>query len=253
MSNIITVACLLFLVIVFGVCNIIAYPLSHKLCSKISNFIVKGVAPRVFRLLKAYKKFNFFGYKELRDKLPEQFIVISNHQSLLDIPVFMNFFSDKDVRFVAKDNLSRHIPLVSEMLRNQEHCMVPRKAKPMEAMAVIESFGKRVVERNQIPIIFPEGTRTRTGDVGKFYSAGFRKLVESSNLPVVVCALDGGYKIRDLNKILTNLQRGCYRVKILKIYDNPKTKEECINLLDEAKELIQQELDNWRKLPTTQM
>ena len=47
----------------------------------------------------------------------------------------MNFFSDKDVRFVAKDNLSRHIPLVSEMLRNQEHCMVPGKAKPMEAMA----------------------------------------------------------------------------------------------------------------------
>ena len=116
--------------------HIIAYPLSHKLCSKISNLIVKGVAPRLFRLLKAYKKFNFFGYKELRDKLPEQFIVIANHQSLLDIPVFMNFFSDKDVRFVAKDNLSRHIPLVSEMLRNQEHCMVPRKAKPMEAMAV---------------------------------------------------------------------------------------------------------------------
>ena len=60
MSNIITVACLLFLVIVPGVCNIIAYPLSHKLCSKISNLIVKGVAPRLFRLLKAYKKFNFF-------------------------------------------------------------------------------------------------------------------------------------------------------------------------------------------------
>mgnify|MGYP003312039827 CR=1 FL=1 len=57
MSNIITVACLLFLVIVPGVCNIIAYPLSHKLCSKISNLIVKGVAPRLFRLLKAYKKF----------------------------------------------------------------------------------------------------------------------------------------------------------------------------------------------------
>jgi 1-acyl-sn-glycerol-3-phosphate acyltransferase len=177
----------------------------------------------------------------------------SNKYSYEEVYEMMCFFRDKDVRFVAKDNLSRHIPLVSEMLRNQEHCMVPRKAKPMEAMAVIEAFGKRVVERNQIPIIFPEGTRTRTGDVGKFYSAGFRKLVESSNLPVVVCALDGGYKIRDLNKILTNLQRGCYRVKILKIYDNPKTKEECINLLDEAKELIQQELDNWRKLPTTQM
>ena len=80
MSNLITVACLLFLVIVFGVCNIIAYPLSHKLCSKISNFIVKGVAPRVFRLLKAYKKFNFFGYKEFGKRISENLGILAEQE-----------------------------------------------------------------------------------------------------------------------------------------------------------------------------
>ena len=38
-------------------------------------------------------------------------------------------------------------------------------------------------------------------------------------MPVVACALDGGYQIRDLYKIFTNLKKGCYRIKIVKIYE----------------------------------
>ena len=165
----------------------------------------------------------------------------------------MNFFRDKEIRFVAKDVLARHIPLVSEMLRAQQHCMVPRKGSPMIAMKVIQDFGNRVLEKNQIPIIFPEGTRTRDGNVGKFYSAGFRKLCESTNLPVVACALDGGYQIRDLKNIMTNLKNGCYRVKIMKIFDCPKSKEDEQFILDESKRLIQEQLESWRQLSTDKM
>ena len=100
--------------------------------------------------------------------------------------------------------------------------------------------------------MFPEGSRTKDGKVGKFYSAGFRKLTESSQLPVVVCALDGGYQIRDLYKIFTNLKKGCYRIKIVKIYEPPKTKEEANAMLDESRELIQKQVEEWRKLPSLQ-
>lgn len=229
--------------------NIFAYPVSIRWSRKISQYIVKVLAPRFFAILKTYRDFNFFGYEESKEMLPEQFIIISNHQSLFDIPCYMNFFRDKEVRFVAKDNLSRHIPLVSEMLRAQEHCMVPRKGSPMIAMKVIDDFGKRVMERNQIPILFPEGTRTKDGRVGKFYSAGFRKLNEATKLPVVCCALDGGYQVRDLENIMRNLQNGSYRVKILKVFDSPASKEDEVKILEESRVLIQQQLDEWRKLP----
>ena len=194
----------------------------------------------------------FWGYKDKLEELPEQFIIISNHQSLLDIPVYMNFLRQKNLRFIAKDALGRHVPLVSEMLRAQEHCLIPRKAKPMDAMRYIEEFGHRVVARNQIPVLYPEGSRTRDGNVGKFYSAGFRKLTESTNLPVVVCALDGGWKLRDLSKIFTNMKRGCYRVKVLKVYDCPQTKEDCNELLDEARAMIQTQVEEWRKIPSSE-
>ena len=253
MYSFITLCCLLCSVSGPAIANIFAYPVSIKISRRISNYIVKVLAPRVFSVLSCYRKFHFFGYKDKLKELPKQFIVISNHQSLLDIPAFMNFFRDKEIRFVAKDVLARHIPLVSEMLRAQQHCMVPRKGSPMIAMKVIQNFGNRVLEKNQIPIIFPEGTRTRDGNVGKFYSAGFRKLCESTNLPVVACALDGGYQIRDLKNIMTNLKNGCYRVKIMKIFDCPKSKEDEQFILDESKRLIQEQLESWRQISTDQM
>lgn len=252
MYSILTLLCLVAMITPASVANILAYPISKKVSVKISNYIVRVLAPRLFAILKAYRQFNFFGYYETKKNLPDQFIVIANHQSLLDIPLFMKFLSDKEIRFVSKDTLGRHIPLVSEMLRAQEHCLIPRKAKPMDAMRYMEKFGKRAKERNQIPILFPEGSRTKDGQVGKFYSAGFRKLTESTGLPVVVCALDGGYQLRDLKKIFTKMKCGCYRVNVLKVYDSPKNKEECNAILDESREMIQKQVDEWRKLPTTQ-
>ena len=249
MSSFLTLVCLFSMVIPASIANIFAYPVSRKLSVRISNYIVRVLAPRLFAILRKYRKFNFWGYDDKKNELPEDFIIISNHQSLLDIPVFMKYFPDKEVRFIAKDALGRHVPLVSEMLRAQEHCLIPRKAKPMEAMRYISDFGKRVIERKQIPILFPEGSRTRDGNVGKFFSAGFRQLTESTGLPVVVCALDGGWKLRDLRKLMTNLKNGCYRVKILRVYEPPKTKEECNKILEESKLLMQQQIEYWRQLP----
>ena len=248
MSSFISVICLVGMVIPATIANIIFYPFARKLSIKISDYIVEVLAPRLFAIVRTYKHFHLWKYDENRENLPEQFLVISNHQSLLDIPLYMVFFRNKNVRFVAKDALARHVPLVSEMLRAHEHCMIPRRAKPMEAMDVLDKFGKRVMERNQIPVLFPEGTRTKDGNVGKFYSAGFRKLSEVTGLPVVACALEGGYQLRDLRNILTKLKRGSYRVKILKVYDAPKSKDECTAVLDDARAVIQAQVEEWRKL-----
>ena len=250
MYSFVTLCCLVSSIALPSILNILAYPVSLKTSRRISNYIVKVLAPRLFAILNCYRHFHFFGYNETKENLPDQFLIISNHQSLLDIPCYMNFFRDKELRFVAKDILERHIPLVSEMLRAQEHCMIPRKGSPMEAMKIVEKFGKRVIERNQIPVLFPEGTRTRNGNVGKFYSAGFIKLNESANLPIVACALDGGYQIRDLRHIMSNLKNGCYRVKVMKVFDPPKTKDEEVYVLEESRRLIQEQLNQWRKLDT---
>lgn len=246
LTNIITVCTCICLVAGPSILNIICYPFSKKACIKISDYIVRRCAPGLFAILKVYKKFKCSFTREKDEKLPEQFLVISNHQSLFDIPVYMTFFPEHNVRFVAKDTLSRHIPLVSEMLRAHEHCMIPRTGGAGKAMKTIEDFGKRVIERKQIPILFPEGTRSKDGDLRTFYSAGFRKLIETTKLPVVVCALDNGYKINDLKHIFENISRIDYKCKVLKVFPCPESKEEQVKLLEESKNLIQAQLDEWR-------
>ena len=246
MVNFITICCLVQCVFLPAVANIFAYPVSRTLCLWISHYIVHTDAPRIFAVLEKYKHFHFLGDKESKKQLPGQFLIISNHQSLMDIPLFMNYLRDRELRFVAKDELSRHVPLVSEMLRVQEHCMIPRKGSHAIAMRALDKFGRRVVERNQIPVLFPEGTRSKDGSLGKFYAAGFRRLTDAVHLPVAVCALDGGYRINNMKNLMTNLHYGSYRVKVLKVLPPPETKEEQVAMLDEAKQLIQAQLDAWR-------
>ena len=247
-TNIATIAACVCLLAWPALLNIIFYPFSKtKICVKISDYIVHRSAPLLFKVLKVYKHFKLSYSSENFEKLPEQFIVISNHQSLMDIPVYMTFFPTKDVRFVAKEELGRHVPLISEMLRSHEHCVIPRKGGAGKAMRTLEAFGQRVLERKQIPIIFPEGTRSKDGALLNFYSAGFRKISDSTHLPVVVCCLDNGYKINDFMHVLENISNIDYKVKVLKIYDAPQTKEEQVRILEESKELMQKQLDLWRK------
>ncbi len=251
MGNIITVGCYIVAIGFPALLAILTYPISKKLCVKVSDYVVRVCAPRLLAILSTYKNFKFQGYKNLKEDLPEQFLVMSNHQSLLDIPLYMKFFSDKSVRFVAKEELGRHVPMISEMLRVHEHAVIPRRGSPSIAMKTLDSFAERIMERNQIPIIFPEGTRSRDGTLGTFYAAGFRRISDKAKIPVVVCALDGGYKISTLDGIARYLKDGVYRVKILKIYPSPTSKQEQLHILEEGKQLIQSQLDEWRSLEKT--
>ena len=225
------------------------YPLSHKWALFWSNYITNHTSRVVFAILKYYRGFNFLGDRKNRKLLPEKFMIISNHQSLMDIVVYLKYFyPEHEVRFIAKDTLN-NVPMVGKMLRSQGHCMIPRKGSPSVAMKRIEDFGKRVDAKNQVPLIFPEGTRSRTGELGTFYAAGFRRLVQTVKMPVAVCALDGGWKLRDIKTLLKNLNRGAYRVKVLKVFDAPQSKEDEKKILEEGEALIRKQLEEWRALP----
>ena len=252
MRNFITFFLLGLFLIPYSFILALVYPFSKKACKKLSDFCVKKVSIGVFGILHKIDQFQFFGYEESKKDLPKQFLIICNHQSLFDIPAFMRFMPEVDLRFIAKDALGKGVPLVSPMLKSQEHCLIPRNVRPLESVKLISDFGVRSKEQNLVPVLFPEGTRSRDGNIQKFYTAGFRTLTEASQLPVVVCAIDGGWRIADLKGLLKNIHKGSYRLKVLKVYDCPNGKEECNKLLDEAKALIEQQLVEWRKKPLSE-
>ena len=64
MFTIITLLCLFGMVTLPSIGNILAYPVSVKMSSKISNYIVKKCSPRVFSILRCYKHFVCWNYYE---------------------------------------------------------------------------------------------------------------------------------------------------------------------------------------------
>ena len=228
---------------IIGIC----YSLCRKLSSRVNTeFIVKTTPRLLFAIFKQYAGFKFEGDYSLIHTLPEQYLIISNHQSLLDIVVHMNYYNGTRLRFIAKKELGNHVPLVSPMLKSGRHCLVQRTGGASQAMKAVDKFAVYVRENNIIPVIFPEGSRSKNGELGTFHAAGFRRFLNNAPMPVAVCALDGGWQISSIRKIIQNLKGGSYKIKLLKVYEAPKTKEEQLKILEEGKALIGEQLRKWR-------
>ncbi len=230
-----------------GFVNRIAYGFSRKLGLLVNRRIVTLHAGRIFSLFATYMNFRVSADKSLFDRLPDQYLIIANHQSLLDIPLLMRYLGGIRLRFVAKAELGTNVPVVSQVLRSDKHCLVSRKGSASSAMRAMDRFAGRVLQNNWIPVLFPEGTRSVDGSLGEFYAAGFRRLQDKLALPVAVIAIDGGWRISSLSHLGRAARGSFYRVKLLGIFPKPTTKDEQVALLQRGKELIGEQLALWRR------
>lgn len=224
----------------------ITYPFRKSGDIPVTDWIVTRGVRHIFSLLRTYAGFRFIKDEGNFSKLPEQFIVLSNHQSLIDIPMYMDYFDGKRLRFFAKAELGSYVPVISLVLRRGKHCLLKRKGNPRNDMKSVDVFSWRVKQYGWNPVLFPEGTRSRDGSLGKFHRAGFRRTMDKAPLPVAVCAIDGSWEIATVSGILKNITNGGCRVRLLEVFPAPATKEEQITVLEKAHTLISDQLHAWR-------
>jgi len=166
-------------------------------------------------------------------------MVVSNHQSLLDIIVLIRFLGiERKPRFVAKKELRFGVPLVSFTLRKGGHSLIHRHGAPIETMKAISKMAKTCAIERSCPAIFPEGTRSRNGALGTFHAAGVRKILEAEALPVAAIAIDGGWRVATIRGFLRRFGKEPYRVEIVKIYDAPRGKHQIAEMLADAQREI---------------
>ena len=116
------------------------------------------------------------------DNIPRDQPVIyaSNHSSMFDIWALFATLPDS-VRFVAKKELFR-IPLLGPAMRAAGHIPIDREARKKAFEAYNEAA--RTIKRGVTPVVFPEGTRSRTGELLPFKNAPFG-LAIAAQVPVV--------------------------------------------------------------------
>jgi 1-acyl-sn-glycerol-3-phosphate acyltransferase len=210
-----------------------------------SNKFFKKMSHKSIFLARLYAGLKVEISSGLRARLPDRFIIVSNHQSLGDIVILVETFPDHDLKFTAKKELKYGIPAVSVSLRRGRHAFLERSGGFKRTHNHLKTLA-RAEGRYLCPVVFAEGTRSRTGDLQKFHSAGLRILLEHSELPVLGVAVDGGYKVATLKDLFLKLKGLVYRVKALKLYQHVTGKQEIQALLDSIHADIDLQLKQWR-------
>lgn len=115
------------------------------------------------------------------------YVVMSNHQSNYDIPVLFQGLK-VPIRMIAKTELFR-IPIFGRAMLDSGFVELDRKnrRRALQSMDV----AKQRLLRDKLSIwIAPEGTRSRTGELGPFKTGGFH-LALSTGAPILPVTIRG--------------------------------------------------------------
>ena len=186
--------------------KILAYPFS------VIFYLFFGLTLVVFHILQ-WLAFNLFGYQAHKKSvdifnffllrclnlvgtrfkyqntyqfdLNRPHIIVSNHQSMFDIPPIIWYMRALHPKFISKKELAKGIPGISYNLRHGGSVLIDRK-NPEQAIGQIQKLGRYISETKRAAVIFPEGTRSRTGVPKSFAFNGLKTLFEACPEAVVV-------------------------------------------------------------------
>lgn len=114
-------------------------------------------------------------------------VLAANHQSLVDIPLFIAAIP-REVRFLAKRELGR-IPVFGRAMTKAGNLLVDRE-DARDAVRLIRAASEWM-NRGRMVVVFPEGTRSSNGTIGEFKTGAFF-LAQKTGVPLVPVFIDGG-------------------------------------------------------------
>jgi 1-acyl-sn-glycerol-3-phosphate acyltransferase len=114
-------------------------------------------------------------------------VLASNHQSFVDI-LILGACMPRHVAFVARDTLAEWRWL-AYIMRQCGAVLVRRGTSDRRAMRGMADH----LERGDIVVIYPEGTRTRTGALQEF-KGGALLAARMAGVPIIPCGIRGAFE-----------------------------------------------------------
>jgi 1-acyl-sn-glycerol-3-phosphate acyltransferase len=125
------------------------------------------------------------------------YVFAANHQSIYDIPILFASLPFQ-LRIIAKESLGS-FPMLGPHLKRTGHLLVDRKRPDR---AGIFGWASRLTAHGLSLIIFPEGTRSRDGFLGKF-KGGSIMLAMQAGLPLVPISVVGSRHVMKKGELTT--------------------------------------------------
>lgn len=225
--------CIIPFFVIVLVVDIVTYPFDPH--HQISNSLLRILSALMLRTNPGWS-FNIKGAD--KTKVSQPTIVVANHQSFLDLA--MLYLLPWSMKWVAKKALFK-IPILGWMIYLTGHIPINRKsirsAKKISRMI-------DVVKQGEPLMIFPEGTRTPTGEIQRLKTGAFKmaKLNEFNILPVV---LDGSYQAMSRGNWAAHPKQQ-FSISVLEPI-SPDSYESADEIKETVSVLFKQELANLRK------
>jgi len=186
-------------------------------------------------------KIEIEGNTDINDREP--FIIVSNHMSNADIPLISNL--PWEMKWVAKKELF-DVPVIGWLMKLAGDISVDREAKDRRAVTL-----KRCIyylDRNCSVIFFPEGTRSRDGNLNRFTNGAF-DLAIRKNIDVLPLAIDGTKDC--LPKKSWKFKPGVHvRLKVLEpVSSRGYSKKQAAEFSEYVRMKIRNQLAEWRNEP----
>lgn len=177
-------------------------PAWFKLCKYAKNpekYTRKEMADHIRYIMQTAVKSGNINLKVTgTETLPKEdgFIFYGNHQGMFDAVAMLAAF-DRPLAAVFKKELS-DIPFAKQIIAcTESHAMDREDVR--QSMEVIMKTAKDVAEKKKNFVIFPEGTRSKSGNnMGEFHAGSF-KCAQKAKCPIVPFAFIDSYHVLDKN------------------------------------------------------
>lgn len=145
-------------------------------------------------------------------------LIVMNHQSVLDIPLVVAAVRPTYPRIVTRSRYAHGKPLISHMIRLYQYPTVdPRAMKKRDVLRVAEQAAESKVPM----VVYAEGTRSKTGKVGRFKRAGISAILAARRWEVYVVTIDGYWVLRTLDDFLSRSSRIKGKMRVAGPFSSP--------------------------------
>ncbi len=171
-------------------------------------------------------------------------LILMNHQSLLDIPLAMLAIRDGYPTIVTRRTYAHRIPLVSFMLR---YCNFPLVDPGNRSDAQLEMLETAARQTTRPMLIFPEGHRSRDGNLRPFRPAGTSAMLETGAWTVHALVVDGFWRCGRLRDFADEIGFVRGRIAAIGPFDFDPDQHDAPTFLQEMHDRMQRALDELRQ------
>lgn len=175
-----------------------------------------------------------------KEKLPEvsHFLIVSNHRSAADPMALYKGLREYAIGFISKPS-NMALPLLGKMAYGAGFLAIDRE-NDRKALKTILTAAGYIKKDICSMVIYPEGTRSRNGELLPFHAGSF-KIAQKADAPVVVVCISGTEK---QGKNLKKLKMTRIRLDILELIDRERVQSmSSAELADYSRSLIARHLE----------